>query len=81
MKKIFQSFNKERVAGHIRLGFFFHRRGVLLQKTPVRMSRTLLHQLLSQVPSVRGEFQYIWDENKKWQDDFGRDWDWRIEEL
>ena len=81
MKKIFQSLSKQPASNHIQLNFFFHRRGVSLQQTQVGMFRTLLHQLLSQAPLVRGEFRHICEEKKKWQGDSERDWDWRVEEL
>src|SRR5438309_2062526 len=45
------------------------------------MFRSLLHQLLSQVPAAGQEFYSLCDKKKRWQGDSGKDWDWRIEEL
>ena len=81
MKKIFQMANKDTPQGEVQLAFFFHRRGNPLQQTLLGMFRTLLHQLLSQVSSVRAEFRTLCDEKKKWRVESGKNWDWRVEEL
>ena len=54
--------------------FFFHARGTELQKTPCGLYRSLLHQLLLQVPSLRLDFRQHYLEKKqahgqcKWHD-------------
>src|ERR1700722_12814349 len=45
------------------VSFFFHGRGTNLQKTPLGLFRSLLYQLLSQVPSALTEVVQIF--NKK----------------
>ena len=37
---------------NVTLGFFFNARGSLLERSPLGLFRSLLHQLLSQVPSL-----------------------------
>ena len=78
MKKIFQLSDDD--IGHTRLAFFFHRRGTSLQHNQTGMFRTLLHQLLKQVPSVRTEFFNLYEDKKRWGI-FGKDWDWNVMEL
>jgi ankyrin repeat protein len=78
MKKIFQLCNED--ADHIRLAFFFHRRGTSLQRTQIGMFQTLLHQLLTQVPSAGTEFRSLY-EDKKRLGRFGMDWGWNVAEL
>lgn len=78
MKKIFKNYETEQ---HVRLAFFFHRRGNTLQQSLIGMFRTMLHQLLSQVPLVGTEFQHLWEKKKKWEATPERDWEWRVEEL
>ena len=82
MKRIFQVFrNGNRVPGQIHLSFFFHRRGVQLQHTPLGMFRTMLHQLLSQVPSASADFLSLCEEKRRFQGDIVKDWEWREPEL
>lgn len=82
MKRIFQVFCSEnRASGRIHLAFFFHRRGVQLQHTSLGMFRTMLHQLLSQVPSASADFLSLCEEKKRFQGDMIKDWEWREPEL
>ena len=82
MKKIFQVFGREnRSPKRIHLAFFFHRRGVQLQQTPLGMFRTMLHQLLSQVPSASADFLSLCEEKRRFQGDVIKDWEWREPEL
>src|SRR5271155_4122048 len=54
MAFIHKDFKKTPSCGHhLSLDFFFHGRGTILQKTPVGMFRSLLHQLYTQTPVVR----------------------------
>ena len=78
MKKIFQLSHDD--IDHTRLAFFFHRRGTSLQHNQIGMFRTLLHQLLKQVPSVRTEFFSLYEDKRRWGI-FGKDWDWNVMEL
>ena len=43
----------------IMISFFFHGRGTILQKNPVGLFRSLLHQLYIKVPGVRKEIQDV----------------------
>ena len=64
----------------LRLEFFFHGRGTELQKTPVGMFRSLLHQLLKCVPSVRTSTHKAFEE-KQLFGETGNSWEWQFEEL
>jgi ankyrin repeat protein len=82
MKRIFKVFCTEnRGPGRMHLAFFFHRRGVQLQHTPLGMFRTMLHQLLSQVPLASADFLSLCEEKRRFQGDVCRDWEWREPEL
>ncbi|KAH8598592.1 hypothetical protein B0O99DRAFT_615467, partial [Bisporella sp. PMI_857] len=81
MKRIFREFNKDGARGRIYLAFFFHKRGTQLQQTPIGMFRTMIYQLLSQVPSASADFQRLYEEKRKFQGDIGKDWEWRELEL
>ena len=47
----------------IMISFFFHGRGTMLQKNPVGLFRSLLHQLYIKVPGVRKEIQDVLKQN------------------
>jgi uncharacterized C2H2 Zn-finger protein len=81
MKKILASFEEQKDLKQVHLYFFFHRRGDPLQYTQIGMLRTILHQLLGQVPAVRGKFREVWQEKTRLQGGKGKAVDWRIEEL
>jgi hypothetical protein len=80
------AFDNVRVASDVTgsaivLQFFFHGRGVELQKTPLGLFRSLLHQLLSQNPNalldVIATFQGYCNTFGK----PGEKWQWRLHEL
>jgi ankyrin repeat domain-containing protein 50 len=81
MKKIFRLFREFEDAKSIQLAFFFHRRGTSLQHTQIGMFRSLLHQLLKQIPSAGQAFYSLCERKRRWQGDSGKDWEWRLEEL
>ncbi|RDW58861.1 hypothetical protein BP6252_13337 [Coleophoma cylindrospora] len=80
LKKIYSSFKKDNTKV-ITLAFFFHRRGVLLQKNQTGMFRTLLYQLFTQAPFVASEFGTIYEERCRHQGKAGQDWHWKVDEL
>ncbi|KAH6712632.1 ankyrin repeat-containing domain protein [Leptodontidium sp. MPI-SDFR-AT-0119] len=62
------------------LDFFFHGRGAVLQKTPIGMFRSLLHQIYDKVPSVRSPVLAAFREKKK-LGEAGSGWEWQRKEL
>ena len=64
----------------LNLEFFFHGRGTILQKTPIGMFRSLLHQIYDKVPSVRSPVLAAFREKKKIGDP-GLGWEWQRNEL
>ena len=73
--------NREATHDDLVLSFFFHGRGGELQRTPLGFFRSLLHQVLQQVPdSLPG----LLDTFKKKREKFGEPgekWQWHQEEL
>ena len=64
----------------LNLEFFFHGRGTILQKTPIGMFRSLLHQIYNKVPSVRSPVLAAFREKKKIGEP-GLGWEWQRNEL
>jgi len=65
---------------NLNLEFFFHGRGTILQKTPIGMFRSLLHQIYNNVPSVRSPVLAAFREKKKIGEP-GLGWEWQHNEL
>lgn len=65
---------------HVNLNFFFHGRGTTLQKTPIGMFQSLLHQLFTRTRSVRGPIQKAYKE-KTMFGEHGKGWEWQLKEL
>ncbi|RYO94460.1 hypothetical protein DL762_000556 [Monosporascus cannonballus] len=63
------------------LSFFFHGRGAELQKTPLGLFRSLLHQLLSQVPDALSDLVKIFQERREKMGEPGEKWKWHLREL
>ncbi|PMD17187.1 hypothetical protein NA56DRAFT_532483, partial [Hyaloscypha hepaticicola] len=64
----------------VNLEFFFHGRGTLLQKTPIGMFRSLLHQIYDKVPAVQPPVLAAFREKKKIGEP-GLGWEWQRNEL
>ncbi|KFY26104.1 hypothetical protein V493_04270 [Pseudogymnoascus sp. VKM F-4281 (FW-2241)] len=73
-------FNENTSHSGIQLGFFFHQRGVQLQKSTIGMLRTISHHLVSQSNSARFVFRKLYNE-KKLFGQYGKNWDWNEAEL
>ncbi|KAK4160059.1 ankyrin repeat domain-containing protein 17 [Cladorrhinum sp. PSN259] len=63
------------------LSFFFHDRGDKLQKTPLGFFRSLLHQILGQVPDALQDLIDTFEKRSKENGEPGKNWDWHQEEL
>ncbi|RYP12625.1 hypothetical protein DL767_011160 [Monosporascus sp. MG133] len=63
------------------LSFFFHGRGAELQKTPLGLFRSLLHQLLGQVPDALSDLVAIFQERCKNMGEPDKKWKWHPREL
>ncbi len=63
------------------LSFFFHGRGVELEKTPLGLFRSLLHQLLNQVPKANLDLVRIFQERCDTMGEPGECWQWNLREL
>ncbi|KIW65143.1 hypothetical protein PV04_07425 [Phialophora macrospora] len=61
--------------------FFFHGRGSPIQKTPIGLFRSVLHQILDQVPELLEAFTKIFEEKQEKIGPYGENWEWRESEL
>ncbi|KAI9767181.1 MAG: hypothetical protein M1839_004600 [Geoglossum umbratile] len=81
MEFIYQALRKmPKRERQVNLDFFFHGRSTALQRIPIGMLRSLLHQLFSKVHSVRGPIRDAFQE-KKGFGEAGKDWEWQLKEL
>ncbi|KAI0123435.1 hypothetical protein BJ170DRAFT_660272, partial [Xylariales sp. AK1849] len=63
------------------LSFFFHNRGHELQKTPLGLFRSLVHQVLGQAPSALSNLVDAFEKKCKEIGEPGDKWQWHHEEL
>ncbi|KAL8410420.1 hypothetical protein RB596_000194 [Gaeumannomyces avenae] len=63
------------------LTFFFHGRGDKLQKTPLGLWQSLLHQLLVCAPRALASLVQAFKQNKETRGEFGEAWQWHQNEL
>ena len=61
--------------------FFFHGRGAEIQKVPLGLFRSLLHQLLEKVPNMLSELTQSFRTKLESQGEPGKDWKWHPMEL
>jgi len=61
--------------------FFFHGRGSLIQKSPLGLFRSLLHQLLQQIPELLLLFSSLFKKRCDTEGQFGTVWDWKERDL
>ena len=61
--------------------FFFHGRGALIQKTTAGLFRSLLHQLLQQLPELLKEFSGLHQTRIEREGQYGARWMWHEREL
>lgn len=65
----------------ITLSFFFHGRGSEIQRTPLGLFRSLLHQLLKRFPTSMSDVVQTFKSRLEDQGDPGEKWNWRPLEL
>ncbi|KAI5457669.1 hypothetical protein BGZ63DRAFT_416787 [Mariannaea sp. PMI_226] len=63
------------------LSFFFHGRGGELQRTPLGLFRSLLHQLLSQAPDAVSHVVDVFEQRRKSIGEVEMKWRWHVREL
>ncbi len=61
--------------------FFFHGRGTLVQKSAGGLFRSLLHQILQQLPKLLKEFSGLYQNKIETEGGFGTEWEWHEKEL
>ncbi|RKK67488.1 hypothetical protein BFJ69_g14456 [Fusarium oxysporum] len=67
--------------GALILSFFFHGRGSELQRTPLGLFRSLLHQLLCQVPKALTDLLATFQQRCETVGKPGEQWQWHLREL
>ncbi|EGU82780.1 hypothetical protein FOXB_06701, partial [Fusarium oxysporum f. sp. conglutinans Fo5176] len=67
--------------GALILSFFFHGRGTELQKTPLGLFRSILHQLLRQVPEALTDLVATFQQRCETVGKPGEKWQWHPHEL
>ncbi|RDA85187.1 hypothetical protein CP532_2388 [Ophiocordyceps camponoti-leonardi (nom. inval.)] len=63
------------------ISFFFHGRGESLQKTPLGFYRSILHQLLCQMPASLPDVVASFQQRRRTVGKPGSDWEWPEKEL
>jgi energy-coupling factor transporter ATP-binding protein EcfA2 len=61
--------------------FFFHGRGAAIQKTPLGLFRSLLHQILDQIPDSLPGLISTLKKRRETQGEPGKKWNWHAAEL
>jgi len=61
--------------------FFFHGHGADIQKTPLGLFRSILHQILDQIPELLPEFSSIFKKKCETEGEPGEKWKWHEGEL
>ena len=61
--------------------FFFHGRGSSIQKSALGLFRSLLHQILQQVPDLLIKFASLYRQRCNTEGENGTKWDWRERDL
>ncbi len=72
---------KQNNEGLILASFFFHGRGSLNQKSALGLFRSLLHQILQQVPDLLTTFASLYRQRCNTEGEYGQKWDWREKDL
>ena len=65
----------------ITISFFFHTRGHELQKSPLGLYRSFLHQILSRVPGALRDMVAYFDEQQRTIGEAGKQWTWELQIL
>ncbi|KAJ5144591.1 ankyrin repeat-containing protein [Penicillium atrosanguineum] len=65
----------------ITISFFFHARGHELQKSPLGLFRSFLHQILRRVPGALRDMIAYFDEQQRTIGEVGRQWTWELQIL
>ncbi|XWW95796.1 hypothetical protein V2A60_003764 [Cordyceps javanica] len=63
------------------LSFLFHGRGVELQKSPLGLFRSLLYQLISQLPDAEPDLVALFRHRNDTVGGYGEKWHWQLREL
>ena len=65
----------------IMASFFFNGRGSSIEKTPIGLYRSILHQLLPRAPGQLSRLTLVYQERCETRGEFGQKWSWHEREL
>ena len=72
---------KQNNKGLILASFFFHGRGAPIQKNSLGLFRSLLHQILQQVPDLLATFATLYRQRCNTEGQHAQNWDWSEKDL
>lgn len=81
LKFLAEEFAADADAQFLKLSFFFKANGPDLQRSPLGLFRSLLHQLLTSVPEDLSDLVSFFDEQQFSLGDAGKRWYWEIQKL
>ncbi|CAD6589643.1 MAG: hypothetical protein ASARMPREDX12_003913 [Alectoria sarmentosa] len=81
VKYTYEAAERNRNETSIFASFFFHGRGALIQKNPLGLFRSLLHQLAQQIPDLSETLTSLYKKKCETEGNFGKDWNWHEKEL
>ena len=81
IKHAFWGAEQIRGGGAVLASFFFHGRGASIQKSITGLFRSLLHQLLQQLPELLTEFSCLHKKRAEREGQCGVKWEWHEKEL
>ncbi len=61
--------------------FFFHGRGAPIRESPLGLLRSLLHQILEQIPDLLSEFNSLFKKKRETLGEPREKWEWHVAEL
>jgi ankyrin repeat protein len=81
LKYAFDIVEKEEAETSIVASFFFHGRGALIQKSPLGLYKTLLHQILQKIPDLMAKLALLYKSRCQTEGKFGEKWAWQERDL
>ena len=76
--------HNEKRPKHVKLvvaSFFFHGRGVMIQKSALGLFRSLLHQILQEIPESLQAFSLLFEKRRQTEGNYGERWEWQERDL
>jgi predicted ATPase len=81
LRHVLDLVEKQEAQSSVVVSFFFHGRGAAIQKSPLGLYRTLLHQLLQKIPDLLEELTLLYRKRCQTEGSFGEKWSWQEKNL